>query len=396
MDSCEVAIVGGGPAGLATALFLANANPELTDRIVVLEKETYPRDKFCGGALGGRADDLLGTIGVRVDVPSVDIAGLSVKTHEGQICERLKHVGRVVRRIEYDHELARIVRARAIRIEEGAKVGRLERDSTGVTLESSRGTLRAKVLIGADGVGSFVRRAIGINAGKLRAQVIELDTEPVDSDPPRDVLHFDIADRDFTGYAWDFPTIVNGRPLVCRGVYHLKLDDREVDIGALLERRLEERGLVMSRYKQKRFAERGFERQLPYAVPRIALVGEAAGIDALSGEGIAQAIEYGAFAGRYLADKIGAGDLSFRDWATSLARAKVGYDLRMREWLLPYYFGKHRASIDRHIVMMPEVIVCSLETFAGQPISNLRFARGVAREAWRTVSSKLLGPRRSS
>jgi flavin-dependent dehydrogenase len=389
MDSYEVAIVGGGPAGIATALFLANASPGLTDRIVILEKETYPRDKFCGGALGSRADDLLASIGVRVDVPSVDIAGLSVRTMEGEICERLDRVGRVVRRIEYDHELARIARARGLRIEEGAKVTRLEVGADSVTLQSERGMLRANAVIGADGVGSFVRRAMGIGSGKLRAQVVELDTEPVASDRPRDVLHFDIADRDFTGYAWDFPTVVDGKPLVCRGVYHLKLDDRDVDICAILERRLADIGLEMSRYRLKRFAERGFERHQPYAAPHVALVGEAAGIDALSGEGIAQAIEYGAFAGRYLAERIEASDLSFDDWTTSLGRAKVGYDLRMREWLLPYYFGRHRARIDRHLVMMPEMIICSLEQFAGKPISNLRFAGGVAREAWSALSARV-------
>jgi flavin-dependent dehydrogenase len=308
---------------------------------------------------------------------------------EGEICERLDRVGRVVRRIEYDHELARIARARGLRIEEGAKVTRLEVGADSVTLQSERGMLRANAVIGADGVGSFVRRAMGIGSGKLRAQVVELDTEPVASDRPRDVLHFDIADRDFTGYAWDFPTVVDGKPLVCRGVYHLKLDDRDVDICAILERRLADIGLEMSRYRLKRFAERGFERHQPYAAPHVALVGEAAGIDALSGEGIAQAIEYGAFAGRYLAERIEASDLSFDDWSTSLGRAKVGYDLRMREWLLPYYFGRHRARIDRHLVMMPEMIICSLEQFAGKPISNLRFAGGVAREAWSALSARV-------
>jgi flavin-dependent dehydrogenase len=390
MESYELAIVGGGPAGIATALFLMDASPSLTERIVVLEKETYPRDKFCGGALGARADDLLATIGVRVDVPSVKIAGISVRTQEGEICERLDYIGRVVRRIEYDHELARVARARGLRIDEGAKVDELEVGSSGVTLHTQRGTLRANAVVGADGVGSFVRRAIGLGAGKLRAQVIELDTEPVATDRARDVLHFDVADRGFSGYAWDFPTIVDGEPQVCRGVYHIKLDDHPVDITAILERRLSELGLSIGRYRVKRFSERGFERQLTYAVPRVALVGEAAGIDGLSGEGIAQAIEYGAFAGRYLAEKIAVSDFSFRDWASSLAKAKVGFDLRMRELLMPLYFGSNRARVERHLVLMPEFVTCTLEQFAGKPLSNFKFARAFAQETFRALSTRFL------
>jgi flavin-dependent dehydrogenase len=395
MDRYEVAIVGGGPAGLCTALFLANADPSLTERIVVLEKETYPRDKFCGGALGARADHLLRSIGVQVEVPSVDVAGLSLRTQDGEICERLEHIGRVVRRLEFDHELARIARSRGIRIQEGARVTKLAVEQGGATLETSAGQFAVGAVVGADGVGSFVRRELGLPAGKLRAQVIELDTEPVGSDRPRDVLHFDVADRGLTGYAWDFPTLVDGKEMVCRGVYHLKLDERPVDITAMLARRLADLGLSIEHYKQKRFAERGFEPHLAYAVPRVVLVGEAAGIDALSGEGIPQAVEYGAFAGPYLAEKIAARDFRFDDWTARFARSKVGFDLRFRERLLPYYFGRHRARLERHLVMMPAFVICSMEQFAGLPISNMLFARGVAGEALRTLRDKLLPWRRA-
>src|SRR5260221_8159074 len=121
MSAVDVAIVGGGPAGLSTALFLASARPELTSRIVVLEKKAYPRDKHCAGAIGARADRLLATIGVRVDVPSVEIDGLSVRTLVGQACERQSRIGRGVRRLEFDHEMCRIARCRGNRVEEEAR-----------------------------------------------------------------------------------------------------------------------------------------------------------------------------------------------------------------------------------------------------------------------------------
>jgi flavin-dependent dehydrogenase len=392
-QTCEIAIVGGGPAGIATALFLVHADPRSAERIVVLEKERYPRDKFCGGAIGARADELLATIGVRVEVPDVVVDGFSVKSRDADVCERRGRIGRVVRRIEFDHALANVARARGVRIEEGARVSRVDIDASGVTLETARGKFRAQAVVGADGVGSFVRRALGVSTGALRAQVIELDTEAVASDPARDVLHFDISDREFNGYAWDFPTIVGGKALVCRGVYHLMMDDRDTDIRARLAQRLRERGLDIEHYTCKRFAERGFEPHEPYAAPRALLVGEAAGIDAVTGEGIAQAIEYGAVAGRYLADKRASADFSFRDWPQCLAKSKVGTDLRVRHFLLPYYFGRHRAWFERYFTMHPEFVAASVDQFAGRPVSQMTWARATASAMWGLASGTLRGLR---
>jgi len=43
----EVAVVGGGPAGAAAAITLAEAGRDVT----VVDKATFPRDKFCGDGL---------------------------------------------------------------------------------------------------------------------------------------------------------------------------------------------------------------------------------------------------------------------------------------------------------------------------------------------------------
>jgi flavin-dependent dehydrogenase len=376
----DVLVVGGGPAGLATGIFLRHAWGGA--RVVVLEKERYPRDKFCAGGIGARADLLLSAIGVAVDVPSVPVDGVSLKLPTGTVLAREGSVGRVVRRLEYDHALAKIAADRGVEVREGTKATGVAFDERGVELETNAGVFRGRVLVGADGVGSFVRRALGLPPGRLRAQVVELDTEPVAGDPPRDLLHFDAGDGALTGYAWDFPTLVGGRPLVCRGVYHLKLDDREVDIRELLAARLRERGLDIERYKLKRFAERGFELHEPFAARRVLLVGEAAGIDGLTGEGIAQAIAYGAFAGPYLAEKLRTGDFEFADFARRLARSPVGVELGVRARILPFFFGKHRAKVERFLSRTPDFVAVGVQHFAGRRMSAAKVARAAWSAAW--------------
>lgn len=395
----DVVIVGGGPAGITTALAFADAAPALASRIVVLEKGKYPREKYCAGAIGARGDKILAELDAVPDVPSAPVAGISFRGAHGEIEARAGAIGRVVRRIEFDHALAAIAIARGIDVRDGARVETVTRDGDDAIVESSAGAFRARTVVGADGVGSIVRKAMGLGAGSLRAQVLELDTEPVTGDPDRTMLHFDASDMSLPGYAWDFPTIVDRQELVCRGVYVLKVpgargDSIEVDIHALLAARLARVGLDIDRYKNKRYAERGYEPAATVADGPLMLVGEAAGIDPVTGEGIAQAIEAGALAGRFLAQSLK--DETRGDWTEELASSRLAHDLRIRTRFVRLFYGATRPDVERFLLESPDALFVGCQHFAAQPYDWLRLVpvlvNGTARLA-NVAIAKMLGGR---
>lgn len=393
----RVAIVGGGPSGTTTALSIVREAPELAGRVVLFEKARYPREKPCAGAIGRRGDALLGELGVTIDVPSVHIDGISVVTRAGASIVAPGGVGRVVRRIEFDHALARAAIARGVTVRDGVAVEEVHDTGAGIVLRTTGGTVTADVVVGCDGVGSLVRRSLGVGAGKLRAQVLEVDTPPVVGDRARHLIHFDAVDRQLTGYAWDFPTIVDGEELVCRGIYRVKAgeDEGAADLSALLAERLESLGVDSRRGRDKRYAERGFDAVTRYAAGSRMLVGEAAGIDALTGEGIAQAIEYGVLAGRYLARKLRAaqtvvparaGPVDVADWHDVLTRSRLARDLRIRGRILRLYHGRWRDEIERFFADVPDALVLGAEHFAARPTAWLDVGHVAAQGLGRAVA----------
>lgn len=391
--SDEVLIIGGGPAGLLTAASLVVHAPALAGRVRVLERARYPREKLCAGGLGDRGWRLLERLGVAPDVPAVRVNAIRLRTGRSEMVGRPgPPIGRVVRRLEFDHALAQRVAGLGVTIEDGVPMTGLEEDADGVTVQTPAGPRRGAVLVGADGVGSRVRRSLGLHAGGLRAAVLEVDSPAGLGDPPRDTLHFDARQPGLPGYLWDFPTLVDGAPMVCRGVYVLRArtgtvpglspEQADVDLERLLGDAMAEKGLDLSACRQKRFAERGWEPRTQVVQGRRLLVGEAAGVDPISGEGIAQAIESGFAAGRFLA-RGPRTPARLRGWQAAAGRGRLGWDLWVRNRLLGTVYGARRDRVERALADNEALLTAGCRHWAALRQPVLPLAAAGAEAAWR-------------
>ena len=70
MTAWDIAVVGGGPAGAATAIGALRADPSL--RVAVLDRADFPRDKSCGDGIAPHVIDLLTEAGVDRDRRRLD------------------------------------------------------------------------------------------------------------------------------------------------------------------------------------------------------------------------------------------------------------------------------------------------------------------------------------
>lgn len=150
----DLLIVGGGPAGLATALHARRQGLS----VIVAEPREGPIDKACGEGLmpGGLAE----LMALDVDPAGLPFYGIAYASERLRAEARFRRgPGRGVRRTT----LHAALQARAKEQDTEwirSKVTTVEQDAHGV----SAAGVRAKWLVGADGLHSPVRRAVGIAA----------------------------------------------------------------------------------------------------------------------------------------------------------------------------------------------------------------------------------------
>ncbi|MEW6034412.1 MAG: NAD(P)/FAD-dependent oxidoreductase [Chloroflexota bacterium] len=333
MEKYDVVIAGGGPGGCSAALNLHRLDPDLARRTLVLEKARHPREKVCGGGLTLKVDLLLSLMGLQLTVPYTQLNVQRIRYH-GRNYDYLLHGWvKVIRRDEFDASLARALAERGIALHEEEEVTDVKWERDGIAVSTSRGSYLAKVVVAADGVHSVVRRKMGFPAGKPLIQdlVVELPCD-VKREPVwlyKMMLNdWDCYDLGSYGYYWEFPVLVRGKQHLQCGLYSVSREEsKNVKPVDVFREMLKRRGIKLDDHKLLGFPERGFDPEAEFSQPNVLLIGEAAGIDVLTGEGISQAMEYGVLAAETVVDAFRSGDLSFKGYKEALLKSRLGREL---------------------------------------------------------------------
>ena len=175
-ESTDVLVVGCGPAGAATATWLARAGREVT----VLDAAAFPRDKTCGDGFTPRAMlevDRLGLGGwvrERITIQGLDLRGFGHERRVPWPAGEHGGVGSAVRRTVFDDRLRQTaVEAGAAVIDDarvtGVDAGGGDDDEAGTPGRAGAVTavrvgdrrIRCRTLVVADGVRSPVGRLLG-------------------------------------------------------------------------------------------------------------------------------------------------------------------------------------------------------------------------------------------
>lgn len=334
----DVVIVGAGPAGTSAAITLAD-NDIAT---VVIDKASFPRDKFCGDGLTSGCLRMLEGLGldpatvaswqpvddVFLSPPNTEPITFPLPRGRGQFAA-------VATRLDLDNALVGLARSRGVDIRDGHACTDVQLQPDGVTLTADGlGTIRARYLIAADGMWSPVRKMIGLrepgyrgewhafrqyfsNVGERAATELHVWFEP-------DVL---------PGYVWSFP-LPNGRANIGFGVLRAKHDIGSMGKywPAILDRphiRAVIGDDATPEGNHRAWPIPARLGRLELTAPRTFFVGDAAAAcDPMTGEGIGQALETGMAAAAAI---IGAGfgqPEQARDAYTSEIERNLGVDMR--------------------------------------------------------------------
>ena len=310
----DVLIIGAGPSGSNAAISYKNLNPNL--KVGLIDKSIFPRDKSCGDAIGPGVISALKRfnnhhiLDNEPQVVSTTLYGpenIGIQNYIPEVKNKEDSIVYVIPRIDLDNRILNLAKDLDVDVFEGYSFVSFEKDSDNkLVVEIKNGDnitkLGAKILVGADGANSRVRKQLNVNTNSDWHKAIAIRAY-IDSPNYLEIfkertLMFEINVSAEKGYAWAFPSKGN---LLNIGIgVPLNIFKKEkLDINVLLQdfiTQLTNRGVVVENIRDEK------SYLLPFASSRpkfkndinVALIGDASSmINPMSGEGIFYGMEAG-------------------------------------------------------------------------------------------------------
>jgi menaquinone-9 beta-reductase len=212
----DVIIIGGGPAGSTTAIFLKKLNPAL--RVCIIDKEKFPRKKSCGDGLSPGVADIIKEAGL----PSFFSEKMPISIFQ-LVCPDvidlkydLKNMGMasafgyVFPREFFDDKLIKHAAAAGVAVFESCEITDITEAASFCTVVSCKQgeatfTCSGRIIVGADGIHSKIRKYVKAetNSDKHMGIALRYYCKIKTVDEP--YLRIDILKSLKNSYGWVFP-----------------------------------------------------------------------------------------------------------------------------------------------------------------------------------------------
>lgn len=322
----DVAIIGGGLAGLSASVMLAKAG----HRVVLFEKETYPFHKVCGEYISLESWDVLVSLGLELDKMELPIINTLLLTSPGgsELKQKLPLGGFGISRFAIDYALAEIAKKSGVEVYDGTRVTGVEFEDGRFIVLAGKSSIVCKICCGAFGKRSNLdikwKRKFALHKPNSLNNYIGIKYHAILDHPRNTIALHNFKD----GYCGISPLEEN-KSCICylTTAQNLKLSNNDI-------KRMEEDILCRNPFIAEAFSHAGFLYKEPLTISQISFqkkeqvenhilfIGDAAGmITPLCGNGMSMALHASRIACKWI-DK-------FLDKAIDREKMEVMYQ---REW----------------------------------------------------------------